>query len=296
MDFTRMREIANNDVDVLIEKGKKYADSWKKRGGIGAFMMLARKTDRMEVAAEDHGYDIFEAIEEDNFQEDGLLDDIADLRRYLFLVETEMRTRKGNKDEMLEQFRRDFDSVDDLNEIHDKEKASHGFAGPGAAGSSVDELNDITDKEALLAKADEAGAETAKVEETASIIGGPQEPLLDISNQPRAVPIYIDFIEIPPDDFNHLHAVKNSWTWTREEKNRSSVINWPSSYKALICPAKAGIKWLYKGKLYTITEDSAPIIMDGRWVWEVLAFPDEETNTLEVATPHLKNKADDPGI
>lgn len=292
MDFNRMREIANNDVDVLIEKEKKYEDSWKKRGGIGAFMMLARKTDRMEVAAREHGYDIFEAIEKDNFQEDGLLDDIADLRRYLFLVETEMRMRRGLEEEQREQFRRDIDSVDDLNEISDKEKASHGFAGPDAAGSSVDELNDIKEKEALLEKADAA---IAKAKETPSIIGGLQTSLLGTSNQPRAVPIYIDFIEIPPDDFNHLHAVKNSWTWTREEKNRSSVINWPSSYKALICPAKAGIKWLYKGKLYTITEDSAPIIMNGKWVWEVLAFPDKETNTLE-ATPHLKNKADNPGI
>ena len=66
-----------------------YGDSWKKRGGIGAFMMLARKWDRIENQVNDSNYDIFLALEEDGRQE-GLIDDIRDLRRYLLLVEAEM--------------------------------------------------------------------------------------------------------------------------------------------------------------------------------------------------------------
>jgi hypothetical protein len=67
-----------------------YGDSWRKRGGIGAFMMLARKWDRIEKQTFDYTYDIFLALEEDKRPE-GLIDDIKDLRRYLLLVEAHMR-------------------------------------------------------------------------------------------------------------------------------------------------------------------------------------------------------------
>ena len=69
-----------------------YGDSWRKRGGIGAFMMLARKWDRIEKQTFDYTYDIFLALEEDKRPE-GLIDDIKDLRRYLLLVEAHMRTK-----------------------------------------------------------------------------------------------------------------------------------------------------------------------------------------------------------
>ena len=69
-----------------------YGDSWRKRGGIGAFMMLARKWDRIEKQVFDYTYDIFLALEEDKRPE-GLMDDIKDLRRYLLLVEAHMRTK-----------------------------------------------------------------------------------------------------------------------------------------------------------------------------------------------------------
>ena len=52
-------------------------------------MMLARKWDRIENQVNDSNYDIFLALEEDGRQE-GLIDDIRDLRRYLLLVEAEM--------------------------------------------------------------------------------------------------------------------------------------------------------------------------------------------------------------
>jgi hypothetical protein len=75
------------DRSVILDKESQYRGSWKRRGGVGAFMMLARKWDRIEPALEPH-YDIFKALSGDG-REEGMVDDIRDLRRYLTLVETE---------------------------------------------------------------------------------------------------------------------------------------------------------------------------------------------------------------
>tara|TARA_R110002020_G_scaffold419970_3_gene629093 strand:+ start:444 stop:869 length:426 start_codon:yes stop_codon:yes gene_type:complete len=82
------------DAEALSAAEQSYGDSWKRRGGTGAFMMLARKWDRIENQASKFNYDIFAAIESDRSL-DGIIDDIGDLRRYLFLVEVEMRTKLG---------------------------------------------------------------------------------------------------------------------------------------------------------------------------------------------------------
>lgn len=74
------------DVAAVLRKDKEYGSSWRKRGGVGAFMMLARKWDRIEEQVKKQGYNIFKAIMGDRRHE-GLLDDIRDLRRYLLLVE-----------------------------------------------------------------------------------------------------------------------------------------------------------------------------------------------------------------
>jgi hypothetical protein len=89
---TRLSLIASIDVETLIAKDLDYGSSWKKRGGIGAFMMLARKWDRLEKAVEAHGWDVFAAARGDERVE-GIRDDLADLRRYLLLVETELLER-----------------------------------------------------------------------------------------------------------------------------------------------------------------------------------------------------------
>lgn len=102
--------IAANDAKVLRAKDREYGGSWLKRGGIGAFMMLARKWDRLEQAVttmhkpgEQHRtadqYDIIGHAYEDK-REEGLLDDIGDLRRYLLLVEAEVRERLGRQPEL----------------------------------------------------------------------------------------------------------------------------------------------------------------------------------------------------
>ncbi|MBB76561.1 MAG: hypothetical protein CMJ75_18810 [Planctomycetaceae bacterium] len=98
----KIKEVADADAVALVEAEKQYGGSWKKRGGVGAFMMAARKWDRIENRVQmtiDRGmgmhasaWDIFEHIDEDDRPE-GLIDDIRDLRRYLLLIESEMRAR-----------------------------------------------------------------------------------------------------------------------------------------------------------------------------------------------------------
>lgn len=84
--------IAQEDVDGLLKAQESYGDSWRKRGGIGAFMMLARKWDRLELQVSKQGYDVFAAAKADQRPE-GIIDDIRDLRRYLMLVEAELRAQ-----------------------------------------------------------------------------------------------------------------------------------------------------------------------------------------------------------
>jgi hypothetical protein len=61
--WTEMKDLAQEDILSLIESEKSYGDSWKRRGGTGAFMMLARKFDRIEQQAESCNYDVFVAGE-----------------------------------------------------------------------------------------------------------------------------------------------------------------------------------------------------------------------------------------
>ena len=41
-----MLAIAQKDLDALKRAEESYGNSWRRRGGVGAFMMLARKFDR----------------------------------------------------------------------------------------------------------------------------------------------------------------------------------------------------------------------------------------------------------
>ena len=84
---------ADHMVYTLIQKESTYLGSWQKRGGVGAFMMLARKMDRIENQSAAHHYDIFEAIAATINDDEGLLDDLRDLRNYLTLVECEVMRR-----------------------------------------------------------------------------------------------------------------------------------------------------------------------------------------------------------
>lgn len=83
-------DIVGKDIEELLVAEKSYGHSWRKRGGVGAFMMLARKWDRLENQCKEKNFDIFAAIMEDENglqTVDGVIDDVRDLRRYLLLVE-----------------------------------------------------------------------------------------------------------------------------------------------------------------------------------------------------------------
>jgi hypothetical protein len=90
-----LSRLAQIDAEKVLQKDIEYGGSWKRRGGVGAFMMLARKWDRIEPQVAMHHYDIFAAAEKDQ-RPDGLIDDIRDLRRYLLLVEAELEVRHGD--------------------------------------------------------------------------------------------------------------------------------------------------------------------------------------------------------
>jgi hypothetical protein len=106
----KLQEIAQEDVEGLKKAQRSYGNSWKQRGGVGAFMMLARKWDRLENRVQAIGpdfvrpggarspvpsWDLFGHIAADPRAE-GVIDDVRDLRRYLMLVEAEMRARGFN--------------------------------------------------------------------------------------------------------------------------------------------------------------------------------------------------------
>jgi hypothetical protein len=88
--MAQVTKLLADDLKGLTEAEKSYGDSWKKRGGIGAFMMLARKWDRIEQQVKAHNYDVLISLQKDT-REEGLLDDIRDLRRYLLLVDAEIQ-------------------------------------------------------------------------------------------------------------------------------------------------------------------------------------------------------------
>jgi hypothetical protein len=94
-----LNAVSSKDITTLVKKDAEYGSSWKKRGGVGAFMMLARKWDRLEQQVQSPGldskYDIFDAIEHNNPADgESVLETIRDLRRYLLLVESEVLLRK----------------------------------------------------------------------------------------------------------------------------------------------------------------------------------------------------------
>ena len=94
-DYKLIQQLADKDVKTLISKGETYGDSWRKRGGIGAFMMLSRKWDRIEVMSKENGYDIFKTA---SANQGDILDDIGDLRAYLLLVEAHVTGQQRSLD------------------------------------------------------------------------------------------------------------------------------------------------------------------------------------------------------
>lgn len=90
--------VAEADVEHVRMKDRSYGGSWQKRGGAGAFMMLARKWDRLEnmmQSREKGQYDLFSALDEQDLSgaDGSVLAEVRDLRRYLLLVEARLLHR-----------------------------------------------------------------------------------------------------------------------------------------------------------------------------------------------------------
>lgn len=83
--FERMRELANELIDVCEKKDGDYSSSWCRRGGIGAFFAVWRKVDRLEAQMEKAGYNIFD-VTSDPTSTESLDETIKDLVAYMLLV------------------------------------------------------------------------------------------------------------------------------------------------------------------------------------------------------------------
>lgn len=97
-----LSDIAEEDAAGLKKAFASYGPSWKQGGGTNAYAMLKRKWDRLvnRLAKPGIDGDIFKGIATDERGE-GMIDDVRDLRRYLMLVEAEMRARgyqRGHRD------------------------------------------------------------------------------------------------------------------------------------------------------------------------------------------------------
>ena len=93
-----LRTLYDEDINTLVAKDREYGQSWKKRGGVGAYVTgVARKFDRVEVQCKKHGWDIFKAIRDNTergLTTEHILETLADARRYLALIEVEARRMK----------------------------------------------------------------------------------------------------------------------------------------------------------------------------------------------------------
>lgn len=92
-DALSFTNLVNSDMTVLAEKRVAYGDSWKQRGGAGAFFVIARKWDRILNQMSAVKIDCWEKdilyllnLQFDSDDEEGIWDDVNDLRQYLLLV------------------------------------------------------------------------------------------------------------------------------------------------------------------------------------------------------------------
>lgn len=101
----RIAALWERDYARIVEGAKMYGPSWKTRGGAGAYMVMIRKWDRLQVQLQRSGYIWAKAIERDQRAE-GITDDIRDLRCYLIMALSEVHrfptTAPGNTLDYLE--------------------------------------------------------------------------------------------------------------------------------------------------------------------------------------------------
>jgi hypothetical protein len=88
-------KLMETDFEYIIAKDQEYGASWLKRGGVGAFMMLARKWDRFAPMVQKFNRDPIAMLHAKRDR----IDDVQDLRRYLALVAAEWCHRQTSATE-----------------------------------------------------------------------------------------------------------------------------------------------------------------------------------------------------
>lgn len=95
-----LRKVSEKNLVKTMDKDAEYGGSWLKRGGVGAFMNLARKWDRIELQASKEKigdgqvcqkWDIIEHALCDQ-RDEGIMDDLGDLVGYLLLIQAEVKS------------------------------------------------------------------------------------------------------------------------------------------------------------------------------------------------------------
>lgn len=88
-----VKEIALEIAETLVKKDAEYGGSWLRRGGVGAYMMKVRKSDRLEEQARRRGYDVFAAMRDTEASGEKLSDTLLDDAGYAILILAEARAR-----------------------------------------------------------------------------------------------------------------------------------------------------------------------------------------------------------
>lgn len=92
----RLQVVVDDMVGLLRLKTQTYGDSWKRRGGPGAWFTTVRPWDRLETIVGRHGGDVFAAIEADPSGKDGsALACVRDVMAYMILIEAHARVVLG---------------------------------------------------------------------------------------------------------------------------------------------------------------------------------------------------------
>lgn len=96
-----LTKITEDLIKLMGEKAKSYSDSWKSREGIGAFMNISRKWDRLENRCQKHNFNIFKALETDEKGIEGVKNSIIDLMGCcLFVLEYQEENKREKKNEI----------------------------------------------------------------------------------------------------------------------------------------------------------------------------------------------------
>lgn len=84
-----LMDLLDGDLAKLRKAEESYGHSWISRGLRGAYFVMVRKIDRFENQMRQVNFDLPAALRAFPGK-DGILDDIRDLRQYLFLIEAEI--------------------------------------------------------------------------------------------------------------------------------------------------------------------------------------------------------------